>query len=530
MTNKEQSVDATIVTNSPAPAKSAAPQASRPYAAIAAVLFGAVISTLTSRITTFGLADIRGALGIGFDEGSWINTVFTAAQVFVGPISIWAAYLVGPRRVLLAGASVLLVVEALTPLCHSFPIFILLQTLAGLSSGVFVPVTVGFVVKSLPPSLVPFGIAAYAMNLEMSLNISATLEGWYSEHMSWHWIFWQNAVLAVPLILCLLTSLPKESVKQDAPKGDYFGMMVGAGGLSILCVALDQGERLFWFQSFFITVCVFAGVTAVAIFIVYELLAKDSGIAFSYLLKPNVAILVLLVGLFRFTVLNTSFITPIFLASVHNLRPLQIGDTLRWIAIPQIFLAPCIAFLLLHMDARKVIVIGFSTVALAFAFGTQITSAWTEIDFIPFQLLQGLGQTMALTAVIYFFAKHVTMVHALTFGAIVQTTRLFGGQLGTTSIAVTQRIREQTHSNLLGQHVSLFDQETLSRINALAQVVHGSSFSASQEVFSLKLAILDSAIRIQSITLGLADVYRVAAVCAVAGVILALTLRPPPVQ
>ncbi|MFL9910387.1 MFS transporter [Paraburkholderia sp. RL17-337-BIB-A] len=124
------------------------------------------------------------------------------------------------RRVLLAGAIVLLV-EALTPLCHTSSIFILLQTLAGLSSGVFViPITVWFVVRSLPPNLVPFGIAAYEMNLEMSLNISATLEGRYSEHMSWHWIFWQNAVLAVPLILYLLTSLPKESIKQDVPKGE----------------------------------------------------------------------------------------------------------------------------------------------------------------------------------------------------------------------------------------------------------------------------------------------------------------------
>ncbi|MFM0172070.1 hypothetical protein PQR33_22385 [Paraburkholderia sediminicola] len=363
----------------------------------------------------------------------------------------------------------------------------------------------------------------------MSLNISAMLEGRYNEHMSWHWIFWKNAVLAVPLILCLLTSLPKESIKQDAPKGDYSGMMPRAGGLAFIALHSTTANGSSGFSRFFITICIFVGVTALAAFFIYELLAKDSGIAFSYPLKRNVAILVLLVGLFRFTVLNTRFIAPIFLASVHNLRPLQIGDTLRWIAIRQIFLAPCVAFLLLHMDARMVIVIGISTIALAFAFGTHIPPAWTEIDFIPFQLLQGIEQTMALTSVIYFFARHVIMVHALTFGAIVQMTRLFGGQLGTTSIAVTQRILEQTRSNLLGRHVTLFDQETLSRINALPRVAHSSTFSASQEVFSLKLAILKPAVRTRSITLGLADVYRVAAVCAVVGVILALTLRPPPV-
>jgi hypothetical protein len=34
-------------------------------------LLGAVISTLDSRITTFGLADVRGAVHAGFDEGAW---------------------------------------------------------------------------------------------------------------------------------------------------------------------------------------------------------------------------------------------------------------------------------------------------------------------------------------------------------------------------------------------------------------------------------------------------------------------------
>jgi DHA2 family multidrug resistance protein len=32
-----------------------------------------VISTLDSRITVFGLADVRGAVHTGFDEGAWIT-------------------------------------------------------------------------------------------------------------------------------------------------------------------------------------------------------------------------------------------------------------------------------------------------------------------------------------------------------------------------------------------------------------------------------------------------------------------------
>ena len=52
-----------------------------------------------------------------------------------------------------------------------------LQFIAGLASGTFIPLTIGFVVQNLPPRLWAYGIAAYALNLEFSLHISASLEG-----------------------------------------------------------------------------------------------------------------------------------------------------------------------------------------------------------------------------------------------------------------------------------------------------------------------------------------------------------------
>jgi DHA2 family multidrug resistance protein len=517
--------------NTPAStAASASPPSptARPFPAIVAVLLGAMISTLTSRITSLGLADIRGALGVGFDEGAWINTAFTASQMFIGPIAVWAAFVLGTRRVLLAGAVVFMAAETLLPLSTNFACFIFFQALAGLASGVFVPVTVGFIVRSLPPKLIPFGIAAYAMNLEMSLNISATLEGWYSEHLSWHWLFWQNAALTIPFILCLLMSVPNEAIRQTPARSDHAGMLLGASGFVCLFVALDQGERLFWFQSLFITGMFYVGAVLLAAFVLLELVTEAPGIALSYLLKPNVALLVVLVGLIRFTVLNTSFIPSIFLASVHGLRPLEVGNTLRWVAVPQILFAPCVAFMLLHFDARRVIAIGFATVALAFGLGTQLTPDWAEGNFIPSQLLQALGQTMALTSIIYFFAKHVTAEHALTFGAVVQTTRLFSGQLGTTSIAVTQRVMEQIHSNLLGLHVNLFSSETLERLTAHSSLFGVTLNGNTADVPAGAIALLDRAVRVQATTLSLADNYQLAAACALCGIALTLLLRRAP--
>ena len=59
------------------------PPTSIPWLGLLAVLMGAFIATLTGRLSTYGLADIRGAVSAGFDEGAWITTAQTAAQMLI---------------------------------------------------------------------------------------------------------------------------------------------------------------------------------------------------------------------------------------------------------------------------------------------------------------------------------------------------------------------------------------------------------------------------------------------------------------
>jgi DHA2 family multidrug resistance protein len=60
-----------------------------PLLGVAGVLLGALIATCTGRLMSVGLADIRGALHLGVDEGSRINTAFNASMMFVGPFSVY---------------------------------------------------------------------------------------------------------------------------------------------------------------------------------------------------------------------------------------------------------------------------------------------------------------------------------------------------------------------------------------------------------------------------------------------------------
>src|ERR1700748_3746611 len=108
-----------------------------PYVGIAGVLLGAMIATCTGRLMSVGLADIRGALHLGVDEASWLNTSFKDSMMFIGAFSVYLGGLLGPRRVLLACAWIFTAVTFLIPFCHALSLVIALLILGGLTAGPF---------------------------------------------------------------------------------------------------------------------------------------------------------------------------------------------------------------------------------------------------------------------------------------------------------------------------------------------------------------------------------------------------------
>ena len=254
------------------PAAVSPPPVSRaPVIGIIGVLLGALISTVYGRITTFGLADIRGAVHATVDEGAWITTAQSVGQMLVAPLAVWLGGAFGVRRVLVVAIPVLAGASFLIPFSTSIQQLLVGQVVAGLASGVFIPVTISFIVRGLPPQYLIYGLAAYAFNLELSLNIGASLEGFYLEHWSWGWIFWQNLLVEPLMLICVVVGIPREPVNAKALAAfDGWGMFLFSGGLALLYAALDQGNRLDWFSSGLIVGLCAAGGVLLAAFVIHE--------------------------------------------------------------------------------------------------------------------------------------------------------------------------------------------------------------------------------------------------------------------
>src|SRR4026207_2578286 len=121
-----------------------------PYVGSVGVFLGAGLATLNGRLISVGLPDLRGAMGLGIDEASWIPTSYNMALMFIGPFSVFVGGLLGARRVLLYSGLTFILCSILLPFSPNLKVMLCLQVISGLSSGTFYPLTLSYALRALP--------------------------------------------------------------------------------------------------------------------------------------------------------------------------------------------------------------------------------------------------------------------------------------------------------------------------------------------------------------------------------------------
>src|ERR1700741_5117850 len=160
----------------------------RPLFAAGAVLLGAFLANVDSRLTTVGLPDLRGAFSLGFDEGAWLSTAGIGSPIFMAPPVAWLATVFGLRRVLGIPSLVYAGVSLIIPFVDHYPTLIALSIVHGLLLGTFVAATV----MTLPGKM-PYGwcfpaISNYSIRGGLGLDSSSSLVGFYVNHLGWQWL------------------------------------------------------------------------------------------------------------------------------------------------------------------------------------------------------------------------------------------------------------------------------------------------------------------------------------------------------
>jgi DHA2 family multidrug resistance protein len=501
--------------------------AGRALVGVAAVIFGAFISTINARLTSVGLADLRGGLSLGFDEGSWFSTVFSASQMIVCLSAAWFSLVFGPRRLLLWSATIFCIASALPPLTRDPTTLMALQFVRGLSLGTFIPATIGFILRELPPRWWSWGLAAYAFRFVFSQNISTTLEAFYDAHGLWPWMFWQNLVLTPIMMVLICLGMSRQPVDRALLRGaDWWGIVLGGSSLALLYGALDQGNRLDWLNSGVVVGLMASGGLLLVAFVLNELIVERPLIDFR-LVPTNVWITAVMIGLYAFGSSATGFVLPDYLTRVQGLRSLQIGDVLDWIALPQILLVPLVAWSLRYFDARLTLAAGLALIAVGSWMNTDLTHDWASDEFLPSQLVEAVGLAIGITTLIIFGIANTKPAAAITIAAMIQVARLLGAEIGQAFIQTFVRVQEQVHSNLIGLNISVGEAVSEDRAALLSQLLSDKSASLGNSTGAAHAAIA-SLVRREAFVLAYMDAFWVVAWVLTAALVLLLFLKRPP--
>ena len=508
-----------------------------PLLGILGVVMGAGIVTLTGRMLSLGTADLKGSLGISYDGGAWIGSAFNVAVMFIGPLTVYIGALLGSRRVLLVAASGFTLICVLLPQIHSYSLLLTALALAGLTSGTFYPLTLAFALRNIPPRFLPFTLALYATFVDGAVNIAPTLYGWYREHLSFQWMFWNSAWLTPLMILCIFYGIPAvPSIKKRTGQVPSFaGFLYASAGFALLYAALDQGQRLDWWRSGLFNALFFGAVIFLLASLIKRLVHPNPLVDLPYLRQWNTILLGVSLGFFRFCLLATIILIPQALA-IQGFEAYQIGPAVIWTAVPQLLIAYIAALLLLRgWDARLLMAVGFTLMAAACILNAQYTLAWSAANFYPTELLTAVGQSFAFIGLVATIVLQAIFSgglskpqDVLTFSAFFHVIRLLGGQIGVALMIRFIAVREQLHSNLLGLHVQKGNWLDDAFIHQLTEGFSGKSSGLAAAGRAVEL--IGERVRLQAYTLTFIDGFHLIAWVCVAALLFTALLRSSPLN
>ena len=210
-----------------------------------------------------------------------------------------------------------------------------------------------------------------------------------------------------------------------------------------------------------------------AAFIAIELTVKKPLVNLRLLKRRNFGIGVLANVLVGFALFGSVYILPQYLGQVQRYNAEQIGTVLAWTGLPQLLLIPLVPLLMKRFDARHIGFVGISIFAASCFMNTTLSPDTAGDQFWVPNIVRAIGQALVLTPISTITTAGIAPSEAGAASGLSNMLRNLGGAVGTATLATVLTKREQFHSNIIGQSVTLYRDEVRQRISDLTHLLHG---------------------------------------------------------
>lgn len=442
----------------------------RHWLALWGSMLGAFMAVLDIQITNASLNDILGSLGATLTEGSWISTSYLVAEIIVIPLTGWLSEVFSPRRYLVVNAALFLVFSVACAWAWDLTSMIVFRALQGFCGGVLIPMALNLVLKLLPPEKRGLGFALFGMTATFAPAIGPTVGGWLTDNYGWPAIFYLNLVPGVLLITAVFWGLEPQKAKLGLlRRGDWWGVSTMAVGLGSLIIFLEEGNRNDWLNSHFICMMGLTAVMSLSACVVIELVRREPVIDLRLLADRNFGFGTLISTAFGVGMYGVMYLLPVYLAQVQGYNAQQIGTTVVWSGVPQLFMMPVAALLLRWFDARIILTVGLGLFSSSSLMNSTISYLTAHDQLILAQLVRAAGMPLVIVPLTSLTTGHIGPQQSGSASALYNMFRNLGGSIGIAMLATQLDLREKLHSVRLGEGINSFNPAATERLDALTR-------------------------------------------------------------
>jgi MFS transporter, DHA2 family, multidrug resistance protein len=480
------------------------------WIAVLAAMIGSFMAILNIQITNASLLNIEGGIGTGVDNGSWISTSYLIGEIVVIPLTDYLSRVFSFRRYMLASATLFALFSVACAFARDLPSMIVMRGLQGFAGGVLIPMAFTMVLTKLPKPQQPIGLAFFALSVTFAPAIGPTIGGYLTENYGWQTIFFVNVLPTIVMVTALYLTLEQQPMQLKLLKeGDWVGILTMAVGLSAFQTVLEEGNKDDWFSSPFIVRLAVVALVSLSLFICIELMIEKPLIRLRLLTRRNFGFGTVAMTMLGFALFGSVYILPAYLGQAQHYNAEQIGTVLAWTGLPQLILIPLVPRLMQRFDTRYIAIIGL----LIFAYSCFMNTAMS-LDYAGDQLwipniVRAIGQAMVLTPLTSVTTGDIAPQDAAAASGISNMFRNLGGAIGTAVLGTVITKREQFHSNIIGQSITLGREEVRTRIAQMTDYFMAHGVPDPAAAHQQAVIALGNAVRRQALVMGFSDTFAV---------------------
>jgi len=498
----------------------------RKWLAVFGASLGAFIAILDIQVTNASLREISGSLGLDFTESGWISTAYLIAETIMIPLTGYLSEVFGVRRFVIWNCVLFVIASVLCGFAWNLTSLIAFRAFQGFVGGALVPMAFQILLVFIPRNMRHISMVIFGMTATLAPTVGPSLGGWITDEFGWRYIFFFNILPGAAMVGLIMAGMRPNKINWGLLKKiDVVGILSLSLGLGTLTYVLEEGARQDWFEDFHIQICTLIALIASTTFIITQLTKKHPLLNLYVLKERNFLLTSLITMLTGAALYGGIFSLSLYLGQIHNYSPSQIGMTVMWIGIPQIFVMPLVPFLMKRVNLKALAVLGM----ILFAYSNFLNS-FMDFNYAGEQVrwslfIRAIGQPLFLIPISTIGMSLVGEENAGNASAIFNMMRNLGGSLGVSLAGTFLVSKQQVHQRAIIDSINTGSSLVQEYIYKVEMAFRAMGFDMVQAKLAAAKAFLGAAIR-DSFIQSFNEVFLVLSIGLLVSIIFILILKP----